>query len=128
MFSIFKEQSAMAPAMALAAFLAGLLLGRRWRPRSASGGPAASGADLYVGHLAPDVGEAELRRVFSAYGTVKDVRLVVQRLHGRAKRFAFISMGDRQEAQKAIRGLNRTAIGGREVAVSEARARRRSDG
>jgi len=78
---------------------------------------------LFVGNLAYDVTEAELRELFSSVGTPSDLRLPTDRETGRPRGFAFVEFGDRAQAEEAISRFNQQLFKGRPLAVSEARPR-----
>jgi cold-inducible RNA-binding protein len=76
---------------------------------------------LYVGNLSFSTGENELREFFSSHGTVTDVQLVTDRMNGRSRGFAFVTMGNRHEGQAAINALEGQELDGRNLTVNEAR-------
>ena len=76
---------------------------------------------LYVGNVPYETGEAELQELFSQAGDVASVNLVRDQATGRPRGFAFVEMSTDEGAQKAIRELNEREIGGRRLAVNEAR-------
>lgn len=78
---------------------------------------------LFVGNLAYDVAEAELRELFSTVGSPSEVRLPTDRETGRPRGFAFIEFSDRAQAEEAISRFNQQIFKGRPLAVSEARPR-----
>ena len=78
---------------------------------------------LFVGNLAYDVTETELRALFSAAGQPSSVRLPTDRETGKPRGFAFVEFGDRAQAEEAIRSLNQVMFKGRALVVNEARAR-----
>ena len=80
--------------------------------------------NLYVGNLAYSVSDDDLRTAFEAFGTVDRASVITDRDSGRSKGFGFVEMPDNSEADAAIKALNDTAIGGRNVKVNEARPRR----
>lgn len=83
---------------------------------------------LFVGNLSFNTTEIELQDMFGAAGSVTDVNLITDRMSGRSKGFAFITMGTPEEAQNAINTLNGKDVNGRAMNVSEARPREeRSD-
>ncbi|HEV8542967.1 MAG TPA: RNA-binding protein [Verrucomicrobiae bacterium] len=83
---------------------------------------------LFVGNLSFNTTEIELQDMFAACGTVSDVNLITDRMSGRSKGFAFVTMGTPEEAQNAINTLNGKDVNGRAMNVSEARPREeRSD-
>jgi len=79
------------------------------------------GRKLYVGNLPYSVSEDELRDLFSRAGAVDTVSVVRDNATGRARGFAFVEMVSDADAQKAMTELNETQLGGRTLAVNEAR-------
>jgi RNA recognition motif-containing protein len=79
------------------------------------------GRKLYVGNLPYSVSEDELRELFTRAGAVDTVNVVRDNATGRARGFAFVEMATDADAQKAVTELNETQLGGRTLAVNEAR-------
>ena len=79
------------------------------------------GRKLYVGNLPYETGETELQDLFSKVGQVDSVRVMRDMATGRARGFAFVEMATDEEAQKAVTELNQAQLGGRTLAVNEAR-------
>jgi cold-inducible RNA-binding protein len=79
--------------------------------------------DIYVGNLPYTTTEAELESLFSQYGTVAKVKVVMDFATGRSKGFGFVTMDDQAERQAAVNGLNGQAFGGRPLKVNEAQPR-----
>jgi cold-inducible RNA-binding protein len=79
------------------------------------------GRKLYVGNLPYETGETELQELFSRAGNVDSVKVMRDMATGRARGFAFVEMATDDEAQKAISDLNNYQLGGRGLAVNEAR-------
>src|SRR5262249_19602929 len=78
---------------------------------------------LFVGNLDFKVTENDLQDAFAAHGTVVEANLVTDRVTGRPRGFAFVTMNSPEEAQKAIDALNGKELGGRAVNVNVARPR-----
>ncbi len=78
---------------------------------------------LYVGNLNFDTDEDSLRNAFSAHGTVDEVAIITDRDTGRPRGFAFVTMGNDDEARAAIENLGGTELDGRTLNVNEARER-----
>ena len=78
---------------------------------------------LYVGNLSYDTNDSDLQQLFAEYGTVQSAQVIMDRDTGRSKGFGFVEMGNDQEAQAAINGLNGKEAGGRSLTVNEARPR-----
>jgi RNA recognition motif-containing protein len=77
--------------------------------------------NIYVGNLLFDVTEDELKELFAPFGQVTEVRLIMDKFSGKTKGFGFIEMPSKEEAQKAIEGLNGKDIKGRAMTVNEAK-------
>lgn len=78
---------------------------------------------LYVGNLAFETTENDLQDLFQEHGRVVDVALVTDRMTGRSRGFAFVTMETAEAAQNAIANLNGKELHGRALTVNEARAR-----
>ncbi len=61
---------------------------------------------LYVGNLSFNTSDSDLQRMFEAFGTVQSAQVISDRETGRSKGFGFVEMGNDQEAQAAIAGMN----------------------
>jgi cold-inducible RNA-binding protein len=76
---------------------------------------------LYVGNLSFDTTENDLHDAFAAHGTVVEANLMIDRMNGRSRGFAFVTMGTPEEPEKAIQALNGAQLGGRSLKVNIAR-------
>ncbi len=83
---------------------------------------------LYVGNLAFDTTENDLRDMLGAFGTVSEVNLIMDRATGRSRGFAFVTMATPEAAQAAIAALGGKEIKGRTLTVNEARPREERSG
>jgi RNA recognition motif-containing protein len=80
-----------------------------------------SNSKLYVGNLSFKTTEDELRAHFGQYGSVTDVYVAMDKMTGRPRGFAFVTMGTPEEAKAAAEKVNGTELGGRQLTVNEAR-------
>lgn len=78
---------------------------------------------LYVGNLSKSTTEAEINTLFTNAGTVSTVDLVKDRESGLSKGFAFVTMTDQVEADKAISMYNAYSLAGNEIKVNVAKPR-----
>ncbi len=84
--------------------------------------------NIYVGNLGYEVTDDALKAAFEAFGEVESAKIIVDRDTDRSKGFGFVEMPEKEEALKAIEGLNGTELGGRNVSVNEARPKTKSGG
>jgi RNA recognition motif-containing protein len=80
--------------------------------------------NIYVGNLPYDIGEDEIRDVFSQFGEVSKVNIIMDKFSGQPKGFGFVEMPNDSEADEAIKALNDSALKGRNVKVNQAKPRR----
>jgi RNA recognition motif-containing protein len=83
---------------------------------------------LFVGGLSYNTTQNDLQTAFAAHGTVSEVNLITDRMTGKSKGFAFVTMGSDEEAQRAIEGLNGKSLDGRALNVNVARPREERPG
>lgn len=76
---------------------------------------------LYCGNLPYNTTEDALQGHFSKAGKVQSVRIVMDKMTGKSKGFAFVEMSSAEEAQEAIEQLNDVEFDGRSLRISEAR-------
>jgi cold-inducible RNA-binding protein len=76
---------------------------------------------LFVGNLSFNTTENDLQSAFAAHGTVVEASLMMDRMTGRSRGFAFVTMSTPEEAQKAIEALNGAQLDNRALTVNVAR-------
>ena len=76
---------------------------------------------LYVGNLAPNVSEADVRDLFSRAGAVTAVKLMLDPTSGQSRGYAFVTMATPELAAAALEIFHCYELGGRYIAVTEAR-------
>jgi RNA recognition motif-containing protein len=79
---------------------------------------------LFVGNLAFNTTEEDLRSAFEAHGTVVEAKIITDRESGRSRGFGFLTMGTDEEAQRAIEAMNGVEIDGRALRVNVAEEKR----
>ena len=83
---------------------------------------------LYVGNLSFESTENDLQDLFEQHGTVNEVRLMMDRMTGKSRGFAFVTMNDGTQANAAMSALNGRELNGRTLNVNEARPREERSG
>jgi RNA recognition motif-containing protein len=76
---------------------------------------------LYVGNLAKSTTGEELKTLFAQAGSVASVDVVKDRDSGESKGFAFITMTEQTEADKAISMFNAYSLAEHELKVNVAK-------
>jgi len=79
--------------------------------------------NIYVGNLAYEVTEGDIRTEFEAFGEVTSVAIIKDNYSGQSKGFGFVEMPKLQEGQAAIAGLNGKKLKERAITVNGARPR-----
>jgi cold-inducible RNA-binding protein len=77
---------------------------------------------LYVGNLSFDTTEINLQDYFAQAGTVREAALMQDRVTGKSRGFAFVTMSTAEEAQKAIGLFQGKDFMNRSLTVNEARS------
>lgn len=78
---------------------------------------------LYVGNLSFETTENDLQDLFEQHGQVSEVSLMMDRMTGKSRGFAFVTMNDKAQAEAAMAALNGKEVSGRALNVNEARPR-----
>jgi RNA recognition motif-containing protein len=78
---------------------------------------------LYVGNLPFASTAQDLEALFGEVGTVSVVEIIFDKFTGRSRGFAFVTMANGEEAQKAVEKFHGHQMDGRALAVNIARPR-----
>jgi RNA recognition motif-containing protein len=78
-------------------------------------------ARLYVGNLAKSTTQEELNTLFAQAGNVTAAEVIKDRKSSESKGFAFVTMSEQSEADKAISMFNAYSLGGNEIKVNMAK-------
>ena len=78
---------------------------------------------IYVGNMAKTTTESELRTLFAQAGNVTAVEVIKDRDSGQNKGFAFVTMPEQAEAEKAISMFNAYSMADHELKVNVAKPR-----
>lgn len=79
--------------------------------------------NIYVGNLNFRAEEDQVRALFENFGAVESVKLLSDRETGRPRGFGFVVMNSDDEAEAAIRELDKYDFQGRPMVVNQARER-----
>lgn len=107
--------AAVNPVMGLAAFLMPAVL-----PEKAA---AKMETKLYVGNLSKSTTEEELNTLFAQAGKVTAVQVIKERKSGESKGFAFVTMSEQDEADKAVGMFDAYSLSDQALKVSPAKPR-----
>jgi RNA recognition motif-containing protein len=75
---------------------------------------------MFIGNLAHDTSESELRDLFAQHGTVRSLRLATDVFSGQCKGFGFVEM-EGHEARAAMADLDGKLFKGNSLRVREER-------
>ena len=75
---------------------------------------------MYVANLSFETTENDLQDLFEQHGAVNEVRLMMDRMTGKSRGFAFVTMNDDAQANAAMSALNGHQLNGRAIAVNGA--------
>ena len=79
--------------------------------------------NIYVGNLSYEATDETMREAFESFGQVTSAKVIKDKYSGQSRGFGFIEMTEQTQAQAAIKSLNGKDLLGKQVNVSEARAR-----
>ena len=83
---------------------------------------------IFVGNLAREVMDDDLRQAFEAFGKVESATVIKDKFTGASRGFGFVEMPTAAEAQAAIAGTNGKDLKGKAINVNEARPREERGG
>ncbi|MCW8846216.1 MAG: RNA-binding protein [Gammaproteobacteria bacterium] len=75
---------------------------------------------LLVRNLARSTTEEELKILFGEYGAVQSCNLVLDKITGDSKGFAFVEMPKSGEAKAAMKSLNNKTVANNKIRVKKA--------
>ena len=79
--------------------------------------------NIYIGNLAHDVTDDDLKEAFEVYGKLISVNVIKNKRNGDHRGFGFVEMLSEEESKLAIEGLNGKEFKGKSLIVNEAHAR-----
>ena len=78
---------------------------------------------LHVGNVSKSTTQEELKTLFAQAGQVIAVEVIKERKSGESRGFAFVTMSEQSEADKAVGMFNAYSFGDHELKVSPAKPR-----
>jgi RNA recognition motif-containing protein len=76
--------------------------------------------NIYVANLPFSTTAEDLESAFSAFGTIKEAKIITDFRSRRSKGYGFVDMPDNSEADQAIKALNRSPFDGNIITVRPA--------
>lgn len=83
------------------------------------GGRERKFTNMYIKNFGDALNDQSLSEMFAAYGKIVSAKVMVDESN-KSRGFGFVSFKDPEYAERAVVGLNGTAVGGREVYVGRA--------
>ena len=77
--------------------------------------------NIYIGNLAYEVSDDELRKEFEPFGDIVSCNIIKDKYSGRSRGFGFVEMPNKTEALAAINDLNGKEVKGKIINVNEAK-------
>uniref|UniRef100_A0A0C9S888 TSA: Wollemia nobilis Ref_Wollemi_Transcript_5411_1134 transcribed RNA sequence n=1 Tax=Wollemia nobilis TaxID=56998 RepID=A0A0C9S888_9CONI len=93
-------------------------------PKQRDSSPPVPTTKLYVCGLPFGLDDAEVREMFQQCGKVNSVELIRDKVTGRSRGFAFVTMSTVEEAEAAIQKIHKYELSGRAIDVSFANSTR----
>ncbi len=75
--------------------------------------------NIYIGNFSYETTGDDLQGLFSTFGQVESVKVIMDKETGRSRGFGFVNMPNPKEAQAAMQGI--TEIQGKQITINEAR-------
>ena len=82
---------------------------------------------LYIGNLAEDVTEDDLRANFGEIGEIVSLVIIRDKITGMSRGFGFVEMATEQQAEEAVQKFNGGELLGRTIRVNEAKPKGAQD-
>ena len=75
---------------------------------------------LFVKNIDGSVNEVLLESIFRQFGEITDTKILYDKITWESKGFGFVTFKKREDAEKAIAGLDGKELVGKKIIVSEA--------
>jgi RNA recognition motif-containing protein len=79
--------------------------------------------NIHVSNLGFGVQSEDLKKIFTPYGVISSVNIIMDKITNRSRGFAFVQMTNKNEAERAMTELNGAMLDGRSIKLNEARGR-----
>ena len=79
---------------------------------------------LFIKNIDATVNEVLLESIFKQYGDVKDTKIIYDKITWESRGFGFVEFEKKEDAVKAIEGLNGKELVGKKLSVEVAVERR----
>eukprot|EP01113_Clastostelium_recurvatum_P021808 TRINITY_DN2589_c0_g1_i2.p1 TRINITY_DN2589_c0_g1~~TRINITY_DN2589_c0_g1_i2.p1 ORF type:complete len:390 (+),score=55.78 TRINITY_DN2589_c0_g1_i2:290-1459(+) len=89
-----------------------------WAYQSAQREDTTGHYHLFVGDLSPEVDDMALFNAFSAFGSLSDARVLWDALNNRSRGYGFVAYRKKEDAERAMVGMNGEWLGSRAVRVN----------
>ncbi len=83
---------------------------------------------IYIENIAPATTQNELHELFSTYGNVAEVNMVIERTHQKARGLGFVTMVTPEGARAAIQALHGKQIAEHILTVTEVTPNKQGNG
>ena len=80
--------------------------------------------NIYVSNLSFKLQDEDLKQVFTSFGEVTSAKVIRDNQSGRSRGFGFVEFENKEDALKAMEGLNGKELIGKILSVEEAVERR----
>ena len=77
--------------------------------------------NLYIGNLSPETSEGSLKKLFSEFGEIVSVKIMIDLATGLPRGFGFVEMADKFHSFDAIDNIDGTFFEGSVITVKEAK-------
>lgn len=94
-----------------------------WKPAENPNATTEPMKTLFVGRLAYDVTERQLRREFEVYGEITEVKLINDTNTGKFKGYAFLQFAKEEDMKAAYKDADAKKVNGRRIVVDVERGR-----
>ncbi|ESP04043.1 hypothetical protein LOTGIDRAFT_156651 [Lottia gigantea] len=88
-------------------------------PKRRKRSPTPKPSKVHIGHLTRNVNKDHIVEIFSTYGAIRNVEMMIDRLHPNFNRgFAYVEYEKSEDAEKAIKFMDGGQIDGQEVSAA----------